>query len=143
MADDSGFDKFKDDVYRDVRWLEFFEKDFEFKRGGRTGGAGCVGAVISGVFGGIFKAGRNRMKQHRKVAELRKTAAEILAKPAVKKAVCEVLDDSIRLAIDVANAITPVLYRMKGKTADIPKDPMLYAIISKHIADRGVANYCG
>ncbi len=142
MTEETEFDEFKDSVYRDIRWLEFCEKDLKFKRRENAQNSGCLGAVFSGVFGGMFRVGRHRMKQYRKVAELRVTATEILDRPAVKKAICEVLDDSVRLPIDVANAITPVLYQMKAKHNSVPRDSMLYAIISKQIADEGVEKFC-
>ncbi len=49
-------------------------------------------------------------------------------------------DEAIKLPIDVANFISPILYEI-AEEGDLPFDTMLWALISKKIADRG-ADYC-
>jgi hypothetical protein len=54
---------------------------------------------------------------------------------------CKHLDESVKLPIDVANIISPVLYEI-AESEDLPFDTMLWALILKKIADRGVKDYC-
>ncbi|MGH9947925.1 MAG: hypothetical protein ACRD6X_12095 [Pyrinomonadaceae bacterium] len=141
-AETRNFEEFKDDVYRDIRWLEFLDKDFRLKNKNRSSNSGCLGAFVPALIGGMYQFSRGKIRDHKQIVKLTETAIEFLARPEIKKAVCAVLDKSIRLPIDVANAVVPVLYDMPDDKRRIPRDSMLFAIISRRIADKGVENYC-
>ena len=139
-AEQRSFNEFKDKVYRDIRWLEVFGREYppEFRTEKRP--IGCLGAILSGMAEGVFRQFTQEDRDYRNVDKLDSQAEELLSREDLRARLCKVLDDSMNLPIDVANAVFPVLYKMSGD--EIARDSMLFALISKKIADRSVTVYC-
>jgi len=83
-----------------------------------------------------------KARETKKVDELSKQAYDLLARSDIKARLCENLDASLRLPIDIANVISPILYEI-AEEENLPFDTMLFALIAKKISDRGVNNNCG
>ena len=139
-AEQRSFDEFKGKVHRDIRWLEVFGRESppEFRKEKRS--IGCLGAILSGMAEGVFRQFTQEDRDYRNVDKLDSQAEELLSREDLRARLCKVLDDSMNLPIDVANAVFPVLYKMSGD--EIARDSMLFALISKKIADRSVTVYC-
>ncbi|MEO8650443.1 MAG: hypothetical protein ABI539_14870 [Acidobacteriota bacterium] len=145
MTDKAGsdMDTFKDKVYTDIRWLEFWSKDDAAQFGPKTGNAGCLGFMFTTFLGGLAGFSKKKGLEHRNIPRLRRDAEDILNRPDVKEKLCEILDPSMRLPIDVAYSAVPFLYEFAGgHKEEIPPDSMLFAIICTKIAEQGVSEYC-
>lgn len=135
------FDEFKDKVYGDIRLLEALEIDIVDELEANSIGEGCFKILMMGVSKSFLPYLNRKMREAKKINELSNQAYELIARSDIKEKLCEHLDESIKLPIDVANIISPVLYEI-AEEGDLPFDTMLWALISKKIADRGVKEYC-
>ncbi len=136
------FDEFKDKVYDDIKFLEYLDKDIADELKPSSNREGCYSILFSWLLSKYFLPHAYRKaRETRKVDELSSLAFDLLARSHVKVMLCEHLDESVKLPIDVANVISPVLYKI-AESEDFPFDTMLWALISKKIADRGIKNYC-
>lgn len=135
------FDEFKDKVYDDIRTLEFLERDLAAEFGETFRGQGCLRLLFVRFLRILTPYTHRIQREKENIRELSEQADELLNRSDVKNRLCEHLDDSIKLPIDVANVISPVLYEVAVENS-LPFRSMLFALISKKIADRGVENYC-
>lgn len=138
------FDEFKDKVYDDIKFLVFLEKEFDVELKPESHREGCLKILFTGlskITNTIFPCALRKARETRKIDELSNQASELLARSHIKEMLCKHLDESVTLPIDVANVIAPLLYENAEKE-EFPFDTMLWALISKKIADRGVNDYC-
>ena len=132
------FDKFKEQVYKNIGTLESLDdlRPFVWYASNR----GCFGFFM----GGLGKMANKKTREHLKLEELSAKADEILAQKEIKDLLCEKLDATIILPIDAAYKLTPVLYGLALEDEEkMPFDSMLFAIICRKIVKEGVENFCG
>lgn len=138
------FDELKDKVYDDIKFLAFLEKEFADELKPESNHEGCLKILFTGlskITKIAFPYALRKARETRKIEELSNQASELLARSHIKEMLCKYLDASVTLPIDVANVISPLLYEIAEKE-EFPFDTMLWALISKKIADRGVSDFC-
>ncbi len=135
-------DEFKDKVYKNVGFLESLEET-AVNKALETENKGCFGVFLMPLLGGFVRNATKRARKELKIKELSFKADEILSQKEVQNLLCEKLDPTNSLPIDVAYKITPVLYKMALENDEnVPFDSMLFAIISRKIVKEGVENFC-
>lgn len=135
------FDEFKDKVYEDIKFLEFLEKDIAGELKPNSIREGCFKMLFVGFLERFHLYSLRKLRETKKIDELSNQAYDLLAREDIKKRLCDKLSESVRLPIDAANSISPILYEI-AKEGDLPFDTMLWALISRKIIDRGANDYC-
>lgn len=106
-------------------------------------GQGCISALIFAGFKPIFKYAFKDSEKQYELSAYSKKADEVLERKAVKDELCKALNYSMTLPLEIATAITPVLYEHSKSYPDyLPMEPRLFAFIAIKLADKGVKNYC-
>lgn len=104
---------------------------------------GCMSALISAGLKLFLPRWLKNAEKHFEFSVYSKRADEVLERKAVKDELCQALNDSMTLPLEIATAITPVLYEHSKSYPDhLPPEPRLFAFISIKLADKGVKNYC-
>lgn len=135
-------DEFKENVYKNVGMLESLE-EMAVNKALETENKGCFGVFLMPFLGGFVRNATKKARKELKIKELSFKADEILSQKEVQDLLCEKLDATVNLPIDVAYKITPVLYKLALENDEnVPFDSMLFAIISRKITTQGVHNYC-
>ena len=132
-------EEFKKEVYKRIGTLEGLDETSESKEF-KAGNPGCMGFLAGYV---VRFAGR-KAREYMKYEELSAKADVFLAQPENKDLICANLDATVRLPVDAAYKLTPVLYDLAKKDEEkLPLDSNLFAIICRKITAAGVENYCG
>jgi hypothetical protein len=135
-------DKFREKVYKNVGLLEGMD-EIDSGAAWKDAKPGCLGVLMIPFGKSLSNYSNRKTREYFKVAELEKKADEILADQEIKNLLCEKLDATISLPIDVAYKITPVLYGVALEDEEkVPFNTMLFAIVSRKIVKQGVENYC-
>lgn len=135
-------DKFKEQVYKNIGTLESLDNvaELESEIGSNTG---CLGFFMKPLMGRIGRLANKKAREQMKIREWNVKAEDILAERKTRDLICEKLDPTVVLPVDVAYKITPVLYGLALEDEEkVPFNSMLFAIISRKIVEQGVENYC-
>jgi len=104
---------------------------------------GCISALISAGLKLFVPHTLKKVEKQYEFSAYSKRADEVLERKAVKDELCKALNDSMTLPLEIATAITPVLYEHSKSYPDhLPMEPRLFAFIAIKLADKGAKNYC-
>ncbi len=136
------FDEFKEKVYRNIWLLESFQsKAFDDVQNSPRDG--CLESIFMSLVGKIISTSTYYQEKHMRVAELTANAENILAQKETKELLCAKLDASVKLPIDAAYKLTPVLYKLALENEEnVPMNSTLFAIICRKLTTAGVDKYC-
>ncbi|MDM7921711.1 MAG: hypothetical protein QUS14_05375 [Pyrinomonadaceae bacterium] len=140
----SDFDSFRKEVFERVYSLyspndraDKLVEDVESGRGG------CLSLILRQFIPFAAQKSREKYREVNHLAEHERNASLLLQDAEIKSKICELLTESDVLPMDVAHKITPMLYEMATAEPDrVPKEPIMFAVIARNIAQDGVANYC-
>ena len=104
---------------------------------------GCLSALISAGLKLFVPLTLKNVEKQYEFSAYSKRADEVLERKAVKDELCKALNDSMTLPLEIATAITPVLYEHSKAYPDyLAMEPRLFAYIAIKISEKGVKNYC-
>ena|GEM_PF-2253796 len=136
------FDKFKENVYKNIGSLETFD-EIKSAKHFESAEKGCLSFFLIPLLMNLSFYSDRRMREYWKIEDVNKIADEILAREEIRDLLCEKLDATVVLPIDAAYKITPVLYGLALENEEkVPFDSMLFAVISRKIVKEGVENFC-
>lgn len=142
MAKAQNLDKFKYEVYNKIGTLERLELD-DFKDENLNRMGGCFGLIFKPIIKFSINSANESIRERINFDELTVKADELLAEKEIKDLLCANLDAKVKLPIDAAYKLTPVLYELAAKDEKrIPLDATLFAIICRKITKKGTENYC-
>ena len=135
-------DEFKDEVYKNVGMLENLD-DRVTEDAIKSTNGGCSGFLFNNLFVRFAAYGNKKLREKMQIADLNAKADELLAQKEIKDLLCANLDAKVKLPIDAAYKITPVLYDLAVKDEEkIPLNATLFAIICRKITEKGTQKYC-
>jgi len=136
------FDDFKERVYKNIGTLEIVDDKY-YDEVTRETNKGCLGFLVTPFVGKLVRRASTETRKDKKIDELSVKADEFLAKKEIRELLCENLDATVRLPIDAAFKLTPVLYGLASKGLHkVPFDSMFFAIVCRKVADQGVESFC-
>jgi hypothetical protein len=136
------FDQFKENVYKNIGTLEAIDENF-LNENLKAKKMGCFGFLIFPLLRGFVSKAAREGRRELKIEELNDKADGILAQKEIKDLLCEKLDATVILPIDVAYKLTPVLYGLALEDEEkVPFDSMLFAIICRKITKESVEKFC-
>lgn len=104
---------------------------------------GCIPVISIAVIKWLFNYTSKDVEKRFELSSYSKKADKVLERKAVKDELCKALNDSMTLPLEIATAITPVLYEHSKSYPDhLPMEPRLFAFIAIKLADKGAKNYC-
>ena len=134
----------KSEVYSEVSSIQNrrnIESDFKKPTDSKREGYGTL--FIKSFIKLLISFTRETEEKYFKYTDFSRRADEIIERKLIKSELRAVLDEKMLLPIDIAHAITPILYQHSLNYPNyLSLEPRLFAFIAIKISEKGVNNYC-